>query len=166
MGNVFTGMPMLNILVLDENELSELGQNSFTNMEKLRWIYLRGNNIKIINDRAFNKLPSLDFIHLEENHMRTIETGWIEHLKGQVDAEGGKIFLNENPVVCDCKLKPFFKRKEHFKDMVDFEEIVCDGPHRDVALANLKIDQLECNAHTNEIRANDLGGSKTTDESE
>merc|ERR1712179_282957 len=93
--------------------------------------------------------PQLDFINLEENSLKTIEVGWIEHLKSQ--AREGNVLLEGNPIVCDCGMKPLLEKKEDFEDMVDFEQIMCvsqsDYLHQGVSLATFRYRQLDCSEH-------------------
>ena len=131
-------MPKLEILVLDENEIMMIGADSFNNLPSLRWIYLRNNKIRQINEMAFNRLPRLDFMHLEENYLSHLQVNWMDHLRTdqkkhavKSKAERGevKLFLDENPVRCDCNLREFYnKAKKEYGEMIDMEEIVCDSP--------------------------------------
>lgn len=151
----FQDMPKLEILVLDENEIMMIGANSFNNLPSLRWIYLRNNKIRQINEMAFNRLPRLDFMHLEENYLSHLQVNWMDHLRAdqkkhavKSKSERGevKLFLDENPVRCDCNLREFYnKAKKEYGEMIDMEEIVCDSPaqFRDKMLDELTDDDLK-----------------------
>merc|ERR1711976_140686 len=142
-------MPKLEILVLDENEIMMIGANSFNNLPSLRWIYLRNNKIRQINEFAFNRVPRLDFMHLEENYLSHLQTNWMDHLRNDQkkhavkNGERGevKLFLDENPVRCDCNLREFYnKAKKEYGEMIDMEEIVCDSP---AEFRDKMLDELE-----------------------
>merc|ERR1711976_868637 len=101
-----------------------LPEDSFNNLKGLRWIYLRNNKIRQINEFAFNRVPKLDFMHLEENYLSHLQTNWMDHLrKDQKKQNGGgevKLFLDENPVSCDCNLRDFWKKaKNEYGEMID-----------------------------------------------
>jgi len=115
-----------------------IGADSFTNLPNLRWIYLRNNKIRQINEMAFNRVPRLDFMHLEENYLSHLQVNWMDHLRADQKKHASKdkekrgevkLFLDENPVRCDCNLREFYnKAKKEYGDMIDMEEIVCDSP--------------------------------------
>lgn len=124
--NAFAATPHLLHLDLSSNQLIVLNSSIFTGLKELRELLLFGNQIVQINPGAFSNLHSLQRLYLSGNRLTTfplelyLEPGGPSNLTFldlsnnglseapvqnllSVTRQGG-IYLQENPLVCDCAL--------------------------------------------------------------
>ncbi|XP_033103211.1 insulin-like growth factor-binding protein complex acid labile subunit [Anneissia japonica] len=101
-------------LVLSDNQLDDLKTSYFLNAGIIEVVDVRGNNIETIDDDFFQKQ-----IYLEE------------------------INLNGNPLLCDCRLKPYHTWLQQ-KSMEDLA--ICEGPPNitGIKVIDLSDSQLVC----------------------
>lgn len=142
--NVFTVAPHLLHLDLSSNQLTVLNSSIFTGLRELKELLLFGNQIIQINPGAFSDLHSLQRLYLSGNRLTAFPLGLYLEPGGprnltfldlshnrlskvpvqsllSVTRQGG-IYLQENPLVCDCALMALLEYWiwKQYRPLVDF----------------------------------------------
>uniref|UniRef100_A0A3P8TWV7 LRRNT domain-containing protein n=1 Tax=Amphiprion percula TaxID=161767 RepID=A0A3P8TWV7_AMPPE len=127
--NAFNVTPHLFHLDLSSNQLTVLNSSIFTGLRELKELLLFGNQIVQINPGAFSDLHGLQKLYLSTNRLTAFPLGLYEEPGGPrnltfldlsnnrlskvpiqslllITRQGG-IYLQENPLVCDCALLKF-----------------------------------------------------------
>ncbi|XP_034433754.1 amphoterin-induced protein 2-like [Hippoglossus hippoglossus] len=124
--NAFNVTPHLLHLDLSSNQITALNFSLFTGLKELKELLLYDNQIVLINPGAFSDLHSLQRLYLSGNRLKTFPFGLYWEPGGprnltfldlsynrlsQVPVQSllsltqqGSIYLQENPLVCDCAL--------------------------------------------------------------
>ncbi|XP_067438169.1 amphoterin-induced protein 2-like [Thunnus thynnus] len=143
--NTFVMMPHLLHLDLSSNRLTVLNSSIFTGLKELRELLLFGNQIVLINPGAFSDLHSLKRFYLSGNRLTDFPLGLYEEPGGprnltfldlssnrlsnvpvqillSLTRQGG-IYLQENPLVCDCALLALLEywMWKQYRPLVDFK---------------------------------------------
>ena len=71
--DILNGMDNLKSLYLDNNQLTNLEQNTFEELISLENLILSSNHLTTIERHTFGGLKSLKNLHLNSNQLRTIE---------------------------------------------------------------------------------------------
>ncbi|XP_038595135.1 amphoterin-induced protein 2-like [Micropterus salmoides] len=122
----FTVTPHLLHLDLSSNQLTVLNSSIFTGLKELKELLLFGNQIIQINQGAFSDLQSLQRLYLSGNRLMAFPLGLYWEPGGPRNlsfldlsynrlskvpvqsllslTQQGGIYLQENPLVCDCAL--------------------------------------------------------------
>ncbi|XP_040008961.1 amphoterin-induced protein 2-like [Xiphias gladius] len=142
--NAFTVMPHLLHLDLSSNRLTVLNLSLFTGLNELKELLLFDNQIVQINPGAFSDLYSLQRLYLSGNRLTAFPVGlYCEH-EGPLNltfldlsynnlskvpvqsmlslTRQGAIYLQENPLVCDCALLALLEywMWKQYRPLVDF----------------------------------------------
>ena len=104
-GSLFRPLSSLESIDLSENQLTKIPDGAFDGMTMVERVDLRENYISSISERAFEGLTSMRFLYLERNRLSTIDVNWINRI-GSLSGHLDIIFLNQNDIQCDCKMKP------------------------------------------------------------
>ncbi|XP_028255228.1 amphoterin-induced protein 2-like [Parambassis ranga] len=142
--NVFTVTPHLLHLDLSSNHLTVLNSSVFTGLKELKELLLFGNWIVQINPGSFRDLHSLQKLYLSANRLTAFPLGLYEEPEGprnltfldlsynrlsEVPIQSllsltrhGQIYLQENPLVCDCALLALLEYWiwKQYRPMVNF----------------------------------------------
>nr|XP_040031005.1 amphoterin-induced protein 2-like [Gasterosteus aculeatus aculeatus]XP_040031006.1 amphoterin-induced protein 2-like [Gasterosteus aculeatus aculeatus]XP_040031007.1 amphoterin-induced protein 2-like [Gasterosteus aculeatus aculeatus] len=142
--DAFTAMPHLLHLDLSFNQLIALNKSIFAGMEELKELLLFGNEIVQINTGAFSNLYSLQKLYLSGNRLTVFPLGLYWEPGGPRNltfldlsynrlcevpvqsllalTRGGGIYLQENPLVCDCALLALLEywMWKQYRPLVDF----------------------------------------------
>lgn len=150
--NAFTVTPHLLHLDLSSNRLTVLNSSIFTGLKELKELLLFGNQIIQINPGAFSDLYSLQRLYLSGNRLTAFPLGLYWEPGGprnltfldlsynrlsevpvqsllSLTRQGG-IYLQENPLVCDCALLALLEywMWKQYRPLVDFRgEYPCRG---------------------------------------
>uniref|UniRef100_A0A3Q1EWL0 Ig-like domain-containing protein n=1 Tax=Acanthochromis polyacanthus TaxID=80966 RepID=A0A3Q1EWL0_9TELE len=131
-------------LDLSSNQLTVLNSSIFTGLRELKELLLFGNRIVQINPGAFSDLHSLQKLYLSTNRLTAFPLGLYEEPGGPrnltfldlssnklskvpvqslllITRHGG-IYLQENPLVCDCALLALLEywMWKQYRPLVDF----------------------------------------------
>ncbi|XP_071358882.1 amphoterin-induced protein 2-like [Trachinotus anak] len=142
--NAFTVTPHLLHLDLSSNQLTALNLSIFTGLKELKELLLYDNQIIQINPGAFSDLHSLQRLYLSGNRLTTFPLGIYWEPGGprnltfldlsynrlskvpvqsllSLPQQGG-IYLQENPLVCDCALLALLEywMWKQYRTLVDF----------------------------------------------
>ncbi|XP_030006456.1 amphoterin-induced protein 2-like [Sphaeramia orbicularis] len=124
--DAFTVTPHLIHLDLSSNQLKVLNSSIFSGLKELKELLLFGNKIFQINPGAFRDLHSLQRLYLSGNRLTSFPLGLYDEPGGPCNltfldlssnklsklpvqsllslTNQGGIYLQENPLVCDCTL--------------------------------------------------------------
>ncbi|XP_059181901.1 amphoterin-induced protein 2-like [Centropristis striata] len=143
--NSFTVVPRLLHLDLSSNRLTVLNSSVFTGLKELKELLLFGNQIVQINPGAFSELYNLQRLYLSGNRLTAFpleiywEPGGPRNLTfldlsynrlSKVPVQSllsltrqGGIYLQENPLVCDCALLALLEywMWKQYRPLVDFK---------------------------------------------
>nr|XP_046235646.1 amphoterin-induced protein 2-like [Scatophagus argus] len=142
--NAFTLTPHLLHLDLSSNRLTVLNSSIFTGLKELKELLLFGNQIIQINPGAFSDLHSLQRLYLSGNRLMAFPLGLFWEPEGPHNltfldlsynrlskvpvqnllslTQRGGIYLQENPLVCDCALLALLEywMWKQYRPLVDF----------------------------------------------
>ncbi len=142
--NTFTLTPHLLHLDLSSNRLTMLNSSIFTGLRELKELLLFGNQISQINPGAFSDLHSLQRLYLSANRLTDFPLGLFLEPEGPHNltfldlsynnlskvpvqsllslTQQGGIYLQENPLVCDCALLALLEywMWKQYRPLVDF----------------------------------------------
>ena len=71
----FAGLPLLEQLYLDGNNLQHVPVQAFSHLPMLQWLSLNGNNLQHVPVQAFSHLPRLQWLYLYSNPLGGLEPG-------------------------------------------------------------------------------------------
>ncbi|XP_062543200.1 mucin-3B-like isoform X2 [Armigeres subalbatus] len=124
---VFTGattMDNLAIVSFEYNIFHDvLSADSFSMVPSLSSLYLRQSHIRTLPEDLFASISnSIEQIHLDGNELTSIDEG----VFGSLLKREVKLYLKDNPFVCDCDLVYLRKMVKAYPNM--FDEITCTEP--------------------------------------
>ncbi|KAK6485896.1 wnt-activated inhibitory factor 2 [Huso huso] len=167
----FEGLPNLKTLDLSSNRLLYISDDAFFGLHKLNILSLNtslsysvGN--QIINTLTFERLSSLTRLELSGNKMSSLPTKLFasQNLKAldltnnslkTVEAEiilkwsqheKIRVYLQFNPLMCDCSLETLYLWLENTTQVPDAGHLRCFGPERlnGTLVLKLKTEDLQC----------------------
>ncbi|XP_015914168.3 leucine-rich repeat and immunoglobulin-like domain-containing nogo receptor-interacting protein 3 [Parasteatoda tepidariorum] len=98
----FSGLPNLKLLILKQNQLSEITRNMFPNPAKeLHHLDLSDNLLGILPDNIFKNMPVLRELNLSRNKFVTLK----EEIFSPAIRILQSLYLKGNAIRCDCRLK-------------------------------------------------------------
>ncbi|XP_058066420.1 leucine-rich repeat-containing protein 4-like [Anopheles bellator] len=114
----------LEILSLEHNIFDAvLWKDSFINLPKITSLYLRNSHISSLGSGTFQSIcNTVKQIHLTGNEMQIVQKGTFDCLKDK----NVKVFLQDNPWVCDCGLQ--YLQEMLNGESVIFDDPICDSP--------------------------------------
>jgi hypothetical protein len=80
-------LPDLQILMVNNNEITTINDTTFKNVENLTTINLSHNKLSTIADGAFTGLSSLKWLLLSFNNISVLNLGWFEDSKNLTELE-------------------------------------------------------------------------------
>ncbi|XP_066250730.1 peroxidasin [Euwallacea similis] len=95
----FAGLFNMLNLYLYKNRISSIENGTFRHMKRLERLYLQGNELHQIEAPTFSDLPSLDHLYLYNNRIKQIPHGAFHNLPRL-----RRLRLDHNALVCDCKI--------------------------------------------------------------
>jgi len=87
--------PILDELLLDNNQITEASHYQFDGMDKLRKLSLKRNQLTLLNKGVFQDLTNLRQLLLNENTIHTLSVGAFQGLSNIVNLDVGKNFIIE-----------------------------------------------------------------------
>ncbi|XP_069696522.1 uncharacterized protein [Periplaneta americana] len=125
--DVFMHLTKLNALYLDENEQLQIPSNSsFLNIQTVEFLYLQDCNISSVMPKSFENATNLAKLILSNNNLKTIDYNIF-----RVMPKLTHIFLDGNPLECDCGLLKVWRWcQEHNIEVVGYVEhfVLCESP--------------------------------------
>ncbi|XP_055715313.1 connectin [Phlebotomus papatasi] len=130
--DTFRGLDNLSTLGLIANYITMLEDNTFDNLRNLISLDLRQNAIQSISPRAFNGLTKLQYLNLEQNELKMLDSFIVQGLPNllylnlaknllttflldeqsslysRFQKENTLFYINDNNLVCDCRLNWVF----------------------------------------------------------
>ncbi|CAG9770577.1 unnamed protein product [Ceutorhynchus assimilis] len=95
----FAGLYSIQNLYLYKNRIKYIDSGTFKHMARLERLYLQANELQEFKAPTFSDLPSLDRLYLYNNHIKLIPNGAFHNLPRL-----RRLRLDHNALVCDCKL--------------------------------------------------------------
>ncbi|XP_059619863.1 connectin [Phlebotomus argentipes] len=173
--DTFRGLDNLSTLGLVANYISILEDNTFDNLRNLIYLDMRQNAIQSISPRTFNGLTKLQYLNLEQNELKMLDSFIVEGLSNlfylnlaknllttflldeqstlysRFQKENTLFYLNDNNLVCDCRLNWVFSLHSSTKSPI-FKEALnslqCELIQRErtdfVYILRLNLDDLPC----------------------
>lgn len=139
---MFYDLSKVEILVLDNNDIQSIPEFAFRGMEELQYLYFRENRVNHISVNAFHQLKSIRFIHLEDNQIQSLEHEWIKDAADNLSLK--RIFLDENKISCDSKLKAFkddiSRASSDVYKVLQPNDIECSYP---IAMAGTRLTEIK-----------------------
>uniref|UniRef100_A0A1B0EUC7 Putative connectin n=1 Tax=Lutzomyia longipalpis TaxID=7200 RepID=A0A1B0EUC7_LUTLO len=173
--DTFRGLDNLSTLGLIANYITILEDNTFDNLRNLVFLDLRQNAIQSISPRTFNGLTKLQYLNLEQNELKMLDSFIVQGLPNllylnlaknllttflldeqsslysRFQKENTLFYLNDNNIVCDCRLNWVFSLHSSTKSPIFREalnSLQCELIQRDrtdfVYIMRLNLDDLPC----------------------
>ena len=98
----FIGLESVEGLVLNRNNIKHIGERMFLGLKRVNFIVLSNNRISTIDRDAFGQLTQLEQLKLSNNLLTNITS--IGIFLPPLFLQNGRLFLNLNPIICDCEL--------------------------------------------------------------
>jgi Leucine-rich repeat (LRR) protein len=113
---LLSNLNALERLVLANNQLA-FGERNFQANKRLRHVDLSGNSLQYLTPNLFYGLNRLESIELSRNNLHSIEACVFDIIDSNSVAaryNPPTIYLNENPIECDCDLF-YLNRHRNYK---------------------------------------------------
>ncbi|CAD7091308.1 unnamed protein product [Hermetia illucens] len=135
----FSGNDRLRILYLNGNPLKRLIAYQFPILPHLRTLDLHDCLIRFIDPMAFANLNLLEFLYLKNNLLENLSEYVFQHMTNLKT-----LILDENPWLCDCRLRKF--RSWYVRSKLNSVSLTCKGPfhHKDKQWENIDDEQFGC----------------------
>jgi slit protein 2 len=104
-------------LDLSYNHISSITKEDVDSFQSLTTINLAHNGITCIGEESFSAVKKIKIINLSDNKVTNLP----QKLRSSADTDL-TIFLNKNPLVCNCDLKSFFSQ-----DAINVKGISCSN---------------------------------------
>lgn len=121
--NLFRDNDRLRVLNLSRNPIIRLVSEQFPVLPHMRSLDLHDCQIDHIAETAFINLELLETLNLKKNRLRYLNENVLQHMKNLKT-----LMLDDNPWICDCKLRKF--RKWYMETtQLNPINLVCNGPN-------------------------------------
>uniref|UniRef100_A0A670IQJ3 Trophoblast glycoprotein n=1 Tax=Podarcis muralis TaxID=64176 RepID=A0A670IQJ3_PODMU len=139
-------------LELPSNEIVYLPGGMFSTLPKLEHLDLRNNSLVDIKNSTFVGLD-LKYLDLTSNSFKTLRSEALSALRRQSHL---RLFLRDNPFVCNCDIEDLVNWLNQSRLVVDVEKLACAFPQelKNASLVELAGADLEC--HTSQHGENVL----------
>lgn len=77
----FQGLPLVEKIVLDDNEIADIEENSFDDLSSLSLLYVDKNKIASLPAKLFEKLEDLSTLYLNDNQLDELDANLFENNK-------------------------------------------------------------------------------------
>ncbi|XP_030760728.1 LOW QUALITY PROTEIN: peroxidasin-like [Sitophilus oryzae] len=109
----FRGLYNLQNLYLYKNRIRDIESGTFTHLTRLERLYLQANDLHEFKAATFSNLPFLDRLYLYNNHIKEIPRGAFHNLP-----KLQRLRLDHNALICDCKMAWFSKMLTNDKSVL------------------------------------------------
>ncbi|XP_034976762.2 trophoblast glycoprotein-like [Zootoca vivipara] len=146
------GFQNLSRLELPSNEIVYLPGGMFSTLSKLEHLDLRNNSLVDIKNSTFVGLD-LKYLDLTSNSFKTLRSEALSALRRQSHL---RLFLKDNPFVCNCDIEDLVNWLNQSRLVADVEKLACAFPQelKNASLVELAGADLEC--HTSQHAGNVL----------
>nr|XP_023698094.1 leucine-rich repeat, immunoglobulin-like domain and transmembrane domain-containing protein 2 [Paramormyrops kingsleyae] len=134
------GLGNLTELRLEGNKLSSVPWTAFQDTPNLKVLDLKHNQLDVLPENALRYLPRLTYLDLSFNKLNVISRDVflssalnhrsVKHGKCEEITTSAVLALNDNPWLCDCRLKGFvdFIRSVNLPVILTNSYLTCTGP--------------------------------------
>lgn len=77
----FVGLTMVSKIVLDDNEIEKIEEDSFDDLKELDYLYLDNNKIADLPSKLFDKLENLDTLYVNGNQLSKLDASLFKNNK-------------------------------------------------------------------------------------
>ncbi|KAH0631224.1 hypothetical protein JD844_005460 [Phrynosoma platyrhinos] len=146
------GFQNLSRLKLTSNEIVYLPFRMLSSLSKLEHLDLRNNSLVDIRNSTFSALD-LKYLDLTMNAFKTLRSEALSALSRQRHL---RLFLKDNPFVCDCDIEDLVSWLNQSQQVADMEKLTCAFPRslKNTSLVELVGANLDC--HFNQHGENAL----------
>ncbi|GAB0093010.1 hypothetical protein DMENIID0001_080620 [Sergentomyia squamirostris] len=149
--NTFDNVRNLIYLDLRQNGIQSISPRTFTGLTKLQYLNLEQNELKMLDSFIVQGLPNLMYFNLAKNQLTTFLLDEQSSLYSRFQKETTLFYLNDNNLVCDCRLNWVFSLFGSTKSPIFREalnSLQCELIQRDrtdfVYLIRMNLDELPC----------------------
>lgn len=130
-------------LQLASNHLLYLPRDALSQLPALTHLDLRNNSLVSLTYLSFRNLTHLERLHLEDNALKVLHNGTLVEWQG---LEHVKVFLDNNPWVCDCHMVDMVTWLRETEIVEGKARLTCAFPEkmRNQVLVELSVSDLEC----------------------
>ncbi|XP_033619061.1 trophoblast glycoprotein, partial [Fukomys damarensis] len=130
-------------LELASNHFLYLPRDLLSQLPGLRHLDLRNNSLVSLTYLSFRNLTHLESLHLEDNALKVLHNGTLAELQS---LEHVKVFLENNPWVCDCHMVDMVTWLKETEIVEGKAKLTCAFPEkmRNRILVELNIADLDC----------------------
>uniref|UniRef100_A0A8C0GSP8 Trophoblast glycoprotein a n=1 Tax=Chelonoidis abingdonii TaxID=106734 RepID=A0A8C0GSP8_CHEAB len=138
------GFRSLSRLELTNNEIVYLPLDMFSSLHSLRHLDLRNNSLVDIKNSTFAGLD-LEHLDLTLNALKTLRIEALAELGRQLRL---RLFLKENPFVCNCDIEDLVSWLNQSQQVADVEKLACVFPRhlQNTSLMDLAGAELGCHS--------------------
>ncbi|XP_043362039.1 trophoblast glycoprotein-like isoform X1 [Dermochelys coriacea] len=138
------GFRSLSKLELTNNEIVYLPLGMFSSLHSLRHLDLRNNSLVDIKNSTFAGLH-LEHLDLTLNALKTLRIEALAELGRQLRL---RLFLRDNPFVCNCDIEDLVSWLNQSQQVADVEKLVCVFPRhlQNTSLMDLAGAELGCHS--------------------
>ncbi|XP_053124276.1 trophoblast glycoprotein-like [Hemicordylus capensis] len=138
------GFQNLSRLELASNKIVYLPPGMLSGLSKLEHLDLRNNSLVDIRNATFAGLD-LKYLDLTLNAFKTLRSGALSALARQPHL---RLFLKDNPFVCNCDIEDLVSWLNHSQRVADVGKLVCVFPRdlENASLAELIGEELACHS--------------------
>ncbi|XP_060114024.1 trophoblast glycoprotein-like [Heteronotia binoei] len=138
------GFQNLSRLELTSNEIVYLPPGMFSSLHKLRHLDVRNNSLVDIKNSTFSGL-NLKFLDLTLNAFKTLRREALSVFRRQPHL---RIFLKDNPFVCNCDIEELVSWLNQSWQVADVDKLACVFPQelQNTSLLDQAGSELECHS--------------------
>lgn len=135
----------LHHLELASNHFLYLPRDLLAQLPSLRHLDLRNNSLVSLTYASFRNLTHLESLHLEDNALKVLHNSTLAEWQGLAHV---RVFLDNNPWVCDCYLADMVAWLKETEVVPDKAKLTCAFPEkmRNRGLLDLNSSDLDCDA--------------------
>ncbi|XP_041454381.1 insulin-like growth factor-binding protein complex acid labile subunit [Lytechinus variegatus] len=118
---IFSDLSHLILLSMQSNHLRAISTGLFDKLQDLQYLFLPGNEFTYLDGNVFQYLSNLVFIDISKNRISGLNHSTFRPLSNL-----RKLYLSDNPIVCNCDLKWFpVWLKGGNVELIDSFETIC-----------------------------------------